>query len=117
MDGSFTVRGVVATRPRHVVTEEGLAVTSFRLLAGASRDRSWFTVSALRRLAVNAAGSLEEGDPVLVIGRLVIREWGGEHPGAAAEVEAAAIGHDLARGRSAFTRVRVSPDASPAKGR
>lgn len=118
MDASFTVRGVVASRPRHLVTAEGLAVTTFRLLsAAASRDRSWFTVSALRRLAVAAAGSLEAGDPVLVVGRLVIREWPGERSGVTAEVEAMAIGHDLAAGRSASVRARVSPDASPAKDR
>lgn len=118
MDASFTVRGVVATRPRHLVTEDGLAVTSFRLLSGAaSRDRSWFTVTARRRLAVVAAASLGAGDPVLVVGRLVIREWMGEQPGLTAEVEAVAIGHDIARGPSPSTRPRVSPDASPAKDR
>lgn len=116
MDGSITVRGVVATRPRHLVTAEGLAVTSFRLLAApASRHRSWFTVSAVRRLAINAAGSLTAGDPVLVSGRLVIREWLGERGGATAELEAEAIGHDLTRGRTTFVRERASPVASPAK--
>lgn len=96
MDATITVRGIVAGRPRHVVTAEGLAVTSFRLLAApATRDRSWFIVRAVDRLAVSAAGSLTAGDAVLVAGRLVIREWGGTAPGAAAEIEAGAIGHDL----------------------
>lgn len=116
--GPFTVRGIVAARPRHVVTAEGLAVTSFRLLsAPGSPERSWYTVCAVRRLAVNAARSLEAGDPVLVAGRLVIRQWAGEGGGATAEVEADAIGHDLALGRSTFSYGRASPDASPAKDR
>jgi single-strand DNA-binding protein len=116
MHGSITVRGVVATRPRHLVTADGLAVTSFRLVATpVRRERSRFTVSALRGLAVNAARSLAPGDPVVVSGRLIVREWAGDAPGATAEVEADAIGHDLTRGCSVFTRDGGAPDASPAK--
>lgn len=115
MDGLFTVRGVVAGRPRHLVTVDGLAITSFRLLSGGGRarrgggaDRRWFVVSAMRRLAVNAAGSLSPGDPVLVAGRLGVRGSGGRDPGAAVEFEAESIGHDLSRGCTVFTWVRRS---------
>ncbi|WP_025157555.1 hypothetical protein [Leifsonia aquatica] len=99
-------------------------MTSFRLLAAtATRDRSWYIVRAVDRLAVSAAGSLTMGDAVLVAGRLAIREWGGEAPGAAAEIEAGAIGHDLGPaadpgvGESIRSIRGAPPDASPAKDR
>jgi single-strand DNA-binding protein len=123
MTGRLIVRGIVASRPRHLVTAQGCGMTSFRLLAGAdSRERSWFTVIAEGSLAVDAAASLAAGDRVIVVGRLVVREWAGDQPeesgrGSTAEVEAETIGHDLERGRAAFSRVRASPDASPAKAR
>ncbi|MFF2051588.1 single-stranded DNA-binding protein [Leifsonia sp. NPDC058194] len=124
MDGWFTVRGIVATRPNHVVTADGMAVTSFRLLAApASRDASWYTVSAFRELAIAAAGSLQAGDPVLITGRLVVRQLAGPQAGATAEVEAEAIGHELGRERDRgpeqdrSLRDSASPDASPAKDR
>ena len=31
MTDNITLRGLVATTPRHIVTSEGLAITSFRL--------------------------------------------------------------------------------------
>ena len=119
MDGSIIVRGVVATRPRHVVTADGLAVASFRILSGRSagrEHRSWFTVTALRKLADAVECSLAPGDAVLVTGRLRVREWMGGGVGATAEVEAEAIGRELGAGRERPSRA-AAPDASPAKDR
>ncbi|MCU1509507.1 MAG: single-stranded DNA-binding protein [Glaciihabitans sp.] len=31
MSGHITITGLVATQPRHIVTSEGLPITSFRL--------------------------------------------------------------------------------------
>lgn len=115
MNESVAVRGVVATDPRHLVTQSGVAITSFRLVSTRRRfnreteswqdaERSWYTVSAFRRLALSAAGCLAKGDPVLVSGRLAIREWTGEQRGITAEIEADGIGHDLTWGTSTFTR-------------
>ncbi|AGW41609.1 single-strand DNA-binding protein [Leifsonia xyli subsp. cynodontis DSM 46306] len=115
MTDNLAVRGLVATEPRHLTTEGGIPITSFRLVITRRRfnrktsswedgESNWFTVSAFRRLAVSAAECVAKGDPVVVSGRLSIREWMGEKRGVTAEIEADAIGHDLAWGRSMFSR-------------
>lgn len=142
MNDIITIRGVVATTPRHLVTEEGLAVTSFRVLtsnrvfdpeaeAWHRSDGNWFTVSTYRQLASNVAGCVGRGDPVLVSGSLRVREWSSAAEaagdGVTAEIEAEAIGHDLAWGSALFARTVAStgsgaqssarPDAEPGDGR
>lgn len=117
MTETVAVRGTVATSPRHVVPEAGAPITSFRLVTAASSgaisggtasDRAaqcnWFTVTAFDDLAVHAAECIARGDPLVVTGRLCVRDWEGEQLGVTVEIEAAAIGHDLAWGRSEFTR-------------
>jgi single-strand DNA-binding protein len=118
MTDTVAVRGTVATPPRHVVTEGGLPITSFRLVTRRRRydrdkrvweevDGNWYTVSAFRGLAVRAADDLEKGDRVLVAGRLCIREWEGEQRGITAEIEAEGIGRELGaadRGRRTVSR-------------
>ncbi|QIZ98610.1 single-stranded DNA-binding protein [Leifsonia sp. PS1209] len=119
MNDTITVTGVVATDPRHIVTTEGLSVTSFRLIstntvydvdadAWQNTRCNWFTVSAYRQLASNVAGCVSRGDPVLVTGRLTVREWSDgddtSSRGITAEIEADAIGHDLAWGSATFAR-------------
>lgn len=122
MSDTIAVRGFVATEPRHLVTEGGLPITSFRLVSTRRRynrqaaswedgGSNWYTVSAFRRLALSAADCIAKGDPVLVSGRLCLREWAGEKQGMTVEIEAESIGHDLTWGRSAFTR---SPAAAHA---
>lgn len=123
MTDSITLTGLVATAPRHIVTSEGLPITSFRLASTQRRfDRSkerwidgetnWYTVTAFRQLAINAAGSVGKGDRILVTGRLRIREWeNGERTGTNIDVEADAIGHDLSWGSSVFTRSITSSAA------
>lgn len=62
-------------------------------------ETMWFDVSAWRTAAANAVSSLNQGDRVVVSGRLTQRSWtdaaGVEHPGFA--VEAESIGLDIAR--------------------
>ncbi|MEG3628705.1 single-stranded DNA-binding protein [Streptomyces poriticola] len=76
---------------------------------------SFFTVWANRQLATNAASSLGVGDPVVVQGRLKVRTDLREGQSrTSAEIDAVAIGHDLARGCSAFRRAnRSAPAVSP----
>ena len=66
----------------------------------------WYTVNAWRALGHHCRDSLRQGDPVVVHGRLDTRTWtstsGTEMT--SLEVEAASVGHDLARGTSTFTR-------------
>ncbi|MGO2659470.1 single-stranded DNA-binding protein [Mycetocola reblochoni] len=124
MDERITVTGIVATDPRHVVTQDGLAITSFRLAAQQrryDRERSrwvsgethWYSVSAFRRLALNCEQSLNKGDRIVVAGRLRFRQWQSDAGGGTnAEIDAAAIGHDLSWGTSAFSRVLTAPEGS-----
>ena len=116
MSDHLTITGLVATQPRHIVTSEGLPITSFRLASTQRRfDRSqekwidgetnWYTITAFRQLAVHAAGSIEKGQRVVLSGRLRIRDWeNGERTGTTVDIEADAMGHDLTWGTSVFTR-------------
>jgi single-strand DNA-binding protein len=116
MSDFLTITGLVATQPRHIVTSEGLPITSFRLASTQRRfDRSqekwidgetnWYTITAFRQLAVHAAGSIEKGQRVVLSGRLRIRDWeNGDRTGTTIDIEADSLGHDLAWGTSVFTR-------------
>jgi single-strand DNA-binding protein len=124
MSDVFSVQGLVATTPRHLVTQEGLPITSFRLASSKRRfDRSknawidgepnWFTVTCFRQLAINTASSVSKGDRICTSGHLKVRDWdNGERTGTSVEIEAEVIGHDLSWGNSVFTRtvlVREEP--------
>ena len=123
MTDTITLTGLVATAPRHIVTSEGLPITSFRLASTQRRfdkskerwidgDTNWYTITALRQLAMNSSGSVSKGDRVVVTGRLRIREWeNGERAGTNIDVEADAIGHDQSWGTSVFTRTITTPTA------
>ena len=116
MSDQITLTGIVATPPKHIVTNEGLQITSFRLASTQRRfdraqekwvdaDTNWYTVTAFRSLAANAIGSILKGQRVIVSGRLRIRDWtAGEKTGTTIEVDADSLGHDLTFGTSAFTR-------------
>ncbi|GAA3303941.1 single-stranded DNA-binding protein [Streptomyces cinereospinus] len=76
---------------------------------------NFFTVWANRQLATNAAASLGVGDPVVVQGRLKVRTDVREGQSrTSADIDAVAIGHDLARGTSAFRRAAVKGEAGAA---
>jgi len=127
MPDTITVTGLVATPPRHLVTSEGLPITSFRLASSQRRfDRSqerwvdgetnWYTITGFRQLAINTAASVKKGDRVVVVGRLKIRDWeNGERSGTTIEIDADSLGHDLMWGSSAFIR-SVSTTALPTDG-
>lgn len=116
MTETITVAGLVATTPRHLVTQDGLPITSFRLAAANRRfdrtqnrwldgETNWYTVTGFRQLAINSASSVNKGDRVLVSGKLRIRDWdNGERAGTSVEIEAETIGHDLTWGTNNFTR-------------
>ncbi|MFF3097761.1 single-stranded DNA-binding protein [Streptomyces cyaneofuscatus] len=79
---------------------------------------SFYTVWAWRTLAANLAGSVAIGEPLLVHGRLKVREE--EREGGRrmfVDVEAVAVGHDLSRGTAAFRRVVRTEPALTASGR
>jgi len=121
-----TVCGNVALEPRHIIKENGLRITSFRVASTARRfdpeqkrwmdgETTWLGVSCFRALAVNVAASVHKGDRVIVSGRLRTRRWEKEErSGVSADLEAMAVGHDLAWGTSTFSR---TPRAERAPGR
>lgn len=124
MTDSITITGLVATEPRHIVTNEGLTISSFRLASAQRRfdrtqekwidvDTNWYTITAFRQLGVNCAGSIKKGDRVVVSGRLRIREWeNGERTGTTVDIEADSLGHDLSWGTSVFSRTISSSRAT-----
>ncbi len=125
MSEIVTVSGLVATTPRHLVTQDGLPITSFRMAASHRRfdrtankwvdgETNWFTVTAFRQLAINSAGSVSKGERVLVTGKLRVRDWdNGERAGTSVEVEAEALGHDLTWGTAVFTRTVLVREPEP----
>ena len=105
----ITISGLVATTPRHIKTQDGLDIMSFRLASSVldkkAGQTNWYTITLFKRTAVNAYASIHKGDRVLLTGALKVRDWdNGERAGTSVEVEATAIGHDLAWGESTFNR-------------
>lgn len=115
-DTVVTVVGNAATGVEFRESATG-GMARFRFAASARRfDRrnevwtdgptSFYTVWAWRSLAANLAASVAVGEPLVVHGRLRVREE--EREGqrrTSVEIEAVAVGHDLTRGTAAFRRV------------
>jgi len=58
---------------------------------------------------------LHKGDPVVIVGRLALREWEQDgRAGSTLDLTADVIGHDLTRGTATFERTRrvEMPDAA-----
>ncbi len=103
-------------------TASGEAVASFRVASTTRRfdrnnerwidgDTHYFTVSCWRQMAHNVASSLIKGMPVVVTGRMRSREHEkvcGDHTHTMryVDIEAIAVGPDLARGTCVYTKVR-----------
>ncbi|MFH9014016.1 single-stranded DNA-binding protein [Streptomyces sp. NPDC017943] len=116
--------GRVATQPVYREMASGPSAR-FRLAVTArywDREKnSWtdghtnfFTVWANRQLATNTAASLTVGEPVVVQGRLKVRTDVREGQNrTSADIDAVAIGHDLAWGTSAFRRGSRSDTSVP----
>ena len=116
MSDTLTLTGLVATQPTHLVTGDGLSITSFRLASNQRRyDRAqqkwvdgttnWYTVATFRQLATNVVASIHKGQRVVVTGRLKVRDWStDEKKGTSIELDAEAVGHDLSWGTATFTR-------------
>lgn len=116
MNGTtVTLVGNVATGVEYRETASGgvarfrFAVTTRRWVreqaAWADGNTSFYTVFAWRALGENLAASVGVGDPLVVHGRLRVREE--ERDGRRTtfvDVDAVAAGHDLTRGTAAFRR-------------
>ncbi|MGC5015256.1 single-stranded DNA-binding protein [Streptosporangium sp. DT93] len=115
-DIHVTLTGNVAAPPRQHTFPDGSRVTSLKL-ASTSRyfdrenqqwrngETTYFGVRCFRGLADNVAQSVHVGQPVIVQGRLRIREF--THEGERRfmpEVEAGSLGHDLRWGLGSFSK-------------
>ncbi|NEB76693.1 single-stranded DNA-binding protein [Streptomyces sp. SID14478] len=118
----LTVVGNVATTPVYRELPTG-PVARFRLAVTPRRfdpvQNTWvdghtnfFTVWARGPLGANVQGSVSIGEPVIVQGRLKVRdeERGGQH-WTSADIQATTVGHDLSRGTAAFRRAARRPGA------
>jgi single-strand DNA-binding protein len=123
---TVTLVGNLVDDPRMRVTDAGTEVASFRVASTPRRfdkaEQRWvdgtslfLSVTCWRQLAVNATTSLRRGDPVVVTGRLSTRTY--EKDGqsrSVVEMEAQAVGPDLSRGTTVFTRTVRSDGEVPA---
>lgn len=133
MKERITVSGFVATEPEQTVANERMMVSTFRIgtterirdwESGAWRDghTNWFTVKAFRDLARNVLACVHQGEPVVVTGNLKVKKWRREDGTnfTFVELEADAIGHDLAWGTTKLIRTRFprqqTPDDGPTTG-
>jgi len=111
-----TLVGNVATELRANSSSGGVEVATFRIASTARRfERSagvwvdshtnYATVVCWRALARHVLASLHKGQPIVVTGRLQLKSWEKDgRSGLTAEIEALAVGHDLSRGTSVFTK-------------
>jgi len=121
--GSVTLVGFVATEPKVRYVNSNLPVANMRIGSSVRKiDRetgewqdgqtSFYSVTAWRNLASNAALCLRKGQPVIVTGKLRLNNWETRTGEKRSEVvvDAEAIGFDLTRGVAQFSRVKPSPN-------
>lgn len=119
MSDTVTIRGFIATAPtQKFLPSSQIPVTNFRIAStprwfdtssGSWKEgnTNWYTVNAFRALAHNCARSLHVGQPVLVTGRLQVKQFerADGSAGTSIEIDANSIGHDLNFGLANFARV------------
>ena len=113
-----TVIGNAVTDVSLRVTSAGTSVVSFRIASNSRRfdkstsswidqEPSYLSITAWSQLAENVALSVHKGQPLVVTGKLKVRQWqDADKSGTNVEIDAIAIGHDLNRGTSEFTKVK-----------
>ncbi|MFB9909355.1 single-stranded DNA-binding protein [Allokutzneria oryzae] len=125
-EAKTTVIGNVVTDPVRRTTRSGANVVGFRVASTRRRldkatgewvdaDQLFLSVQCWGELGAGVAHSLHKGDPVIVSGRLRTREWEADgQRRSVVELEADAVGPDLARSTARVRRVRrggiVDPD-------
>lgn len=127
-EAQFSVAGFVATDPEYKLVGAGIPRLSMRVCwttrrkDGASEEwvdanTSFVNVTCWRRLAMNLRTCLRKGDPVLLRGRLDVRQYTDKegHPRQSVDVDASHLGHDLSRGTSDFRRIMDSAGKTAAE--
>ncbi|WP_067179043.1 single-stranded DNA-binding protein [Microtetraspora niveoalba] len=116
-DVYVTLSGNVTADPRQYQFPDGSRATSLRLAVNrrvldrqsqtwTTEDTTYYLVRCYRALADNVAQSVRKGHPLVVYGRLRIRQFEdrqGERR-FSAEVEASSVGHDLKWGIASFEK-------------
>jgi single-strand DNA-binding protein len=120
-DAIVTVVGFVAQDPHFEILESGTSLMSLRIGSTPRRydrdigqwrdeDPMFLTISCWRALADNLHGcELKRGDPIIVTGKLRIREYAKDGQRRFnAQIEATTVGHDLSRGVARLQRSQRS---------
>jgi single-strand DNA-binding protein len=127
-DANIDLAGFVASEPSFKRLATGTSTAKLRVAYTERRlnretgewgdgPTSFVTVLCWRTLADNVAVCLRKGEPVLVRGRLRVREYESKDGsrGTETEVDASSIGHDLSRGVAHFSRTRRAPGETAAE--
>ncbi|WP_182908671.1 single-stranded DNA-binding protein [Microbispora sp. H13382] len=124
-----TLSGNVTDDPRQYQFRDGSRVTSMRMAVNRrvldqktntwqTRDTTYYTVRCYRGLADNVQQSIRKGHPVVVYGKLRIKQF--ERDGEQrfwAEIEASSVGHDLKWGIATFEKpIRAYSAGAPSDG-
>lgn len=121
-DTPIVIVGNVLTAPEWRRTKKTQTlVANFRVASTSRRfDREnnrWMDgdslrvrVNCWRKLAENVGASITVGDPIVVVGRLYTRDWldSENNPRTTFEMDATAVGHDLARGKTKLFRNKAA---------
>ncbi|MFP1694143.1 single-stranded DNA-binding protein [Gardnerella swidsinskii] len=113
---TVTISGYVGAEPVNFGRSENSPACSLRIASTQSyyrndeqqwheRPTTWMTVKAYRTLASNVLKSVHKGDAIVVYGNLSTESWtkdGNDYNRVI--LEASAIGHDLNRGTTQFTK-------------
>lgn len=123
----ITIIGNVITDVTPRKTADGTRVVNFRVASNQRRydkeaqswvdgDTLYVSVTCWRDLAKGVVSTLVKGDPVIVVGRLYTRgyEVAGQKR-SITELDARAVGPDLARSRAELERIRRDGSGDPAK--
>jgi single-strand DNA-binding protein len=127
-DANIDLAGFVASEPSFKRLATGTSTAKLRVAYTERRlnretgewgdgPTSFVTVLCWRTLADNVAMCLRKGEPVLVRGRLRVREYESKDGsrGTETEIDASSIGHDLNRGVAHFSRTRRAPGETVAE--
>lgn len=128
-----TLVGNVAAEPRQFQFEDGSRVTSVRVATSRryldrraqewrSEPTTYYTVRCYRALADHVAQSVGVGHPVVVHGRLRMKEVGSDDRRLIPEIDAICLGHDLRWGITRYEKtvrpqlVPAAPEVPPVSG-
>jgi single-strand DNA-binding protein len=119
-EAHISLSGFVATQPFFRETQAGIPTLSMRVAWTPRRldrvtgewidaETSFASVVCFRKLAENAATCLRKGDPVVVRGRMSVRDYEDRNGVArtGVNIDATSLGHDLSRGVTTFQRRRL----------